>query len=178
MDRERIQQWVVASSKARPGNVTAHQRAKESSNASLAANAAVRCQMKPPTSPSTSSVIPQEFFIQGQLAWDIGISKIILQAESALNIARDTCAALNPIEQSAKSTKSTSTSSPLQPSKVMLLAQIEKSRRAKRLQAVTEDDASGLSTVSAISDIQSVHNSSKVTASSRGVPASSASQRV
>jgi hypothetical protein len=174
MDRERIQQWVVASSKARPGNVTAHQRAKESSNASLAANAAVRCERKPPT----SSVIPQELFIQGQLAWDIGISKIISQAESALNIARDTCAALNPIEQSAKSTKLTSTSSPLQPNKVMLLAQIEKSRRAKRLQAVTEDDASGLSTLSAVSDIQSVHYSSKVTASSRGVSALSASQRV
>jgi hypothetical protein len=174
MDRDRIQQWVVASSRARPGNVPA-QRVKPSAGASVQqpGNAKEHHQRRP----ETSSVIPQEILVQGQLAWDIGITKFISQAESAFNVARDTCAALIPTEQTKLSSKPTpSACSPYQPNTAMLFSQYEKSRRAKRLQSVTADDASGLSTAPALSDVHSVHNSSRVAASSRGVPPSSASR--
>jgi hypothetical protein len=176
MDRDRIQQWVVASSRARPGNISA-QEAKRSTISSAhqpgSAKEAVRNQRKP----EKSTVIPEEILVQGQLVWDIGINKIISQAESAFNVARNTCAALIPLEQTEKPPESASlTGLPFRPSTTMLFSQYEKSRRAKRLQASTSDDASGLSTASVLSDIHSVHNSSRVTASSHGVPASSASR--
>jgi hypothetical protein len=177
MDRERIQQWVVASSRARPENGSSH-RVKPSSSASVQQSSS-KAQDQRVRKPETSSVLPQEILFQGQLAWDIGFNQLMSQAESALNVARDTCAALMPLDQSKISPRDSKTtiSSVHQPSTAMLFSQYEKSRRAKRLQAVTEDDASGLSTASAFSDIQSVQNSSRLAASSRGVPASTASRR-
>jgi hypothetical protein len=171
MDRERIQQWVVASSRARPVNVSA---AKPSNGTSVQQPGAAKHHQR---KPETSSVIPRELLMQGQLAWDIGFNKFISQAESALDVARDTCAALILLEKGTKTSSPTSsTCSPFQPKTAMLFSQYEKSRRAKRHHMVTADDASGLSTASALSDVHSVNNSSRITASSRGFPASSASR--
>jgi hypothetical protein len=169
-DRERIQQWVVASSRARPGCVSA-QRAKPSTGSSVNhSGSALEALLETTTTSSQDQV---------QSAWDINICTFISHAESAYIVARDTCAALISLEQKKQSSKPTpSTCSPFQPSTAMLFSQYEKSRRAKRLHNLMADDASGLSTAPALSDVHSVHNSSRVTASSRGVPGLSASRQV
>jgi hypothetical protein len=73
--------------------------------------------------PEAPNVIPQEVLMQGQLAWDIGIAKLISQAESAFNVARDTCAALIPLDAKKSSKPAPSACSPFQPSNAMIFSQ-------------------------------------------------------
>jgi hypothetical protein len=170
LDRERMQQWVIESSRARPGNVST-QRKKPPTRESVKLSGTAK-----QGSYETSKIAPQEMSMQNKPAWHIDINTFIFQAESVFNVARDTCAALIPLEQITKTSKPTpSTCSPFQPNIATIFSQYEKSRRAKLLLA---DEASHLSTAPAFSDFhsQSMHISSRVAASHRTKPASSASR--
>ena len=159
IDRERIYLWIVACFYTRPGCVSA-QRTKLSTGSSVnQSGSALEALLE------TSTTSSQDVLMQVQPAWDININlnTLISHVESAYIVARDTCSALIMLEQKKQSSKPTpSTCSSFQTNTAMLFSQYEKSRRAKRLHNLTADDASCLSTVPALSDIHSMHNSNRL----------------